>query len=371
MSQISEKEEFTTSKWKVFSGFHCEYDCREWEDELLARLRIKRVDNLVDESYLNINPPTNAEARADVAKMIFLKGYTLAMGTIPAFALKELRNKYLEGKSDDDFVELMDMWKDFKPIPREADTNGLLDLMLELNERMEDVHLDLKREPIELYAKYKRQLHKDYDPCITTFKLACAPSPYRPINQKKFDELGRAIQNYWKAHFKKDESTIVNKAEIYNLSGNLKCDHCGKTNHTAYKDGKPFCFKSIKDLKKDNTTDVNKPKSVRCRYCKNEGHEISNCPKLLKKKANDESGLNHLFIGSIDSDVTYTDRNIFNLDTGNFVNVLADSGASMHVWPSDRDSPLFKTAKMANGTSCDINDIRDVLTMDELGTKIC
>ena len=35
-----------------FSGFHCEYDYREWEDELLARLRIKRVDYLVDESYL-------------------------------------------------------------------------------------------------------------------------------------------------------------------------------------------------------------------------------------------------------------------------------------------------------------------------------
>ena len=65
MSQISEKEEFTTSKWKVFSGFHCEYDYRKWEDELLARLRIKRVDYLVDESFLKTNPPTNAEARAD------------------------------------------------------------------------------------------------------------------------------------------------------------------------------------------------------------------------------------------------------------------------------------------------------------------
>jgi len=62
MSQISEKKEFTTSKWKVFSGFHCEYAYREWEDELLARLRIKRIDYLVDENYLNINTLTNAEA---------------------------------------------------------------------------------------------------------------------------------------------------------------------------------------------------------------------------------------------------------------------------------------------------------------------
>ena len=60
-----------------------------------------------------------------------------------------LRNKYLEGKSDDDFVELMDMWEDLKPIPKEADPDGRLDLMLELNERMEDINPDLKREPIE------------------------------------------------------------------------------------------------------------------------------------------------------------------------------------------------------------------------------
>ena len=67
-------------------------------------------------------------------------------------------------------------------------------------------------------------------------------------NSVGYGENSRPIT--WKAHFKKDESTIVNKAAIYNLSGNLKCDQCGKTNHTAYKDGKPFSFKLIKDLKK-------------------------------------------------------------------------------------------------------------------------
>ena len=78
----------------------------------------------------------------------------------------------------------MDMWEDLKPIPKEADPDGLLDLILELNERMEDVCPDLKCEPIEFYAKYKRLLHKDYDPCITTFKLAFAPSPYQPITKR-------------------------------------------------------------------------------------------------------------------------------------------------------------------------------------------
>jgi len=41
----------------------------------------------------------------------------------------------------------------------------------------------------------------------------------------------------------------------------------------------------------------------------------------------------------------------------------------MQVWPSDRVGPVFKTAEMANGNSCEINDIRDVFIMDELGTE--
>jgi len=98
------------------------------------------------------------------------------------------------------------------------------------------------------------------------------------------------------------------------------------------------------------------------------------------------SGLNHLFIGNIDSTIshddsnsefyltsgiTHTDRCVFNLNTGSFVDVLADSGASMHVWPSDRVGPVFKTTKMANGSNCEMNGIRDVFIMDELGTEIC
>jgi len=43
----------------------------------------------------------------------------------------------------------------------------------------------------------------------------------------------------------------------------------------------------------------------------------------------------------------------------------------MHVWPPDRVSSVIKTAKMANGSSCEINDIPDVYIVDKLGTKIC
>ena len=62
---------------------------------------------------------------------------------------------------------------------------------------------------------------------------------------------------------------------------------------------------------------------------------------------------------------------VFNINTGVLVDVLAESGAAMHVWPSSRDGPDTKTAYMANGATCEINDIRDVKIKDELGTEIC
>ena len=49
---------------------------------------------------------------------------------------------------------------------------------------------------------------------------------------------------------------------------------------------------------------------------------------------------------------------VFNISV--LVDVLADSGAAMHVWPSHRTGTCVKTAMMANGSTCEINvnDIR-------------
>ena len=445
-----EKDDTSTStKWKVYSGFQCEHNYRDWEDELFARLRLKRIDYLVSSATYNVEPPTNQRAAADEAQLRLQKDYSLAMSiffdmtselprkmirraTVPYKALKDLREKYLEGKSDDDYVELVVLWENLKPIAKEADPDGLLDLMMEINERMTAVHVDLKKAPIEFYVKYKRLLHKDYDPCIVTFNLARSLPTYRPIIDTELDEFSRTVGNYWKAHFKREDTSIVDKAAIYNLSSNgNKCDYCGKSNHNAFKDGKPFCFKLIKDLKgasksEGGTTNSSKKGGLFCKYCKSSEHEVDECPKLAKKRANKDTGLNHLFIGSIevedecpaciprsdssdeyesnsdsDSDSSndtmpvlksresvpsdssndecsdmepefhVVDCYVFNINTGALVEVLGDSGAAMHVWPSDRTGSRNKTAFMANGAKCEINDIRDVHIQDELGTSIC
>lgn len=293
-------------KWKVFSGYSSGL-YRDWEDEAMARLGLKNVLYLLqDPAYATAEPPTQAEASADDAKMQLLKDYNLAMSilfnmtsdhprkivrraTVPQKALKNLREKYLEGKSDDDFVEVLKLWEGLKPIGKEADPDVLLDLMLEINERMEDIHADLKRSPIEVYAKYRMLLHQDYESCIQNFNLARAPGIYRPINQKELDEFSRTIQNHWKTHFKREDANIVDQSAIYNLSnGSNKCDYCGKNNHNAFKDGKPFCFKLIKDIKAGNSSKGDKSPSTKtrlfCKYCKSKDHDVDECPKLAKKE---------------------------------------------------------------------------------------
>jgi len=73
----------------------------------------------------------------------------------------------------------------------------------------------------------------------------------------------------------------------------------------------------------------------------------------------------------IDYYIFNIETDIFNIETDTLVDVLGDSGAAMHVWPSNRTGSGFKTAFMANGAKCEINDIRDVNIQDELGTAIC
>ena len=91
------------------------YDYYDWDDKLLARLCLKPVDYLLEPSYANVEPPTHSGAEANAAKLQTKKDYSLAMSiffdmtsdlpremihreTIPLKALKDLREKYLEGK---------------------------------------------------------------------------------------------------------------------------------------------------------------------------------------------------------------------------------------------------------------------------------
>ena len=109
---------------------------------------------------------------------------------------------------------------------------------------------------------------------------------------------------------------------------------------------------------------------------------MADCPKLAKKKISEETGLNHLFIGTISChndcqpleiynvSSSEDDYQIHNVNSKNFVEVLGDSGAAMHVWPSNRVGNGMRKAMMANGVSCDINDGQDVRIIDELGTTI-
>ena len=85
----------------------------------------------------------------------------------------------------------------------------------------------------------------------------------------------------------------------------LFCSVCNKKGHSAYKDGKPFCYvlkNKLKQLKENNTTLLAKTSDSpsgykgKCFKCGERGHMKNDCPKDTNT---DEQDLNSLFIGCV------------------------------------------------------------------------
>ena len=115
----------------------------------------------------------------------------------------------------------------------------------------------------------------------------------------------------------------------------MKCDFCGKDNHTAYKDGKPFCYKLKRKLKKDN--------------------------KSQDKNTKDQN-INSLFVNCV-----YTLKKVFPNTCW-----LGDTGAQCHVLcASENDTgPIKNKIKMGNRSSSDVQRYENITLCNKLGQDL-
>ena len=373
-------------KWKVFSGYDSSFDYRTWENEVKQRLRLKRVAYLIDNSYATVKIPTEVEAAADPKKETILKDmntactiiYTMTDGVPrnliidieePYKALLTLRSKYLAAKHDDDFVSLMKLWDGIKPFSKNTDPDEIFIMIDEINRRIEDFDASLKKKPIEVYAKLRVSLDPSYDTVFATKNASARSGVYTLMNEADLRSLKLQINQFWKAEIRVYDSQSENNL-LFNVR-ETTCEYCKKKGHSAFKDGKPFCFALIKALKSSDSTktSTSEDKKKRCVYCHKLGHTKDECEKLKKKEAKnddkDDKGLNSLFIGSIvtnPSDLPHTTSNMYE-------DWLGDSGAQIHVKFCKGDASI-KIAEMPDGRKCEINAIRDLILSDELGSKI-
>ena len=108
----------------------------------------------------------------------------------------------------------------------------------------------------------------------------------------------------------------------------LKCDHCGKVGHTAYKDGKPFCFSlkaAIKTTKGDGTNNKFKGK---CFKCNKTGHKSADC-RSKPKEGETTTDVNSLLVSMMEFD----EEEKSHLENTSYMDMLGDTGAQGHVAP--------------------------------------
>jgi len=188
-------------------------------------------------------------------------------------------------------------------------------------------------------------------------KLACSlPKEYEHIftylntneeRSKSFDEQLVTAKAMISSHYKTKiiQKTNSTRSMIFMVSGDkfnkkeatprMKCDFCGKENHTAYNDGKPFCYKLKKKLKKEN--------------------------KLQDKNAKDND-INSLFVNCIHT----SDRKISETVW------LGDTGAQCHVMcaaEDDIDTDKNKI-KIGNQSSSDVLRYEDLTLCNAFGQNL-
>ena len=121
----------------------------------------------------------------------------------------------------------------------------------------------------------------------------------------------RMIKSHYESHVKsletgKDGSMMCMSRDTNNTNkkGTYKCDHCGKSGHTAFREGKPFCRALVAELKGDKGTDKGKRESkyagkfkYKCHNYGDVGHMARDCTK--EKKSSNMDDVNDLTIGMV------------------------------------------------------------------------
>ena len=96
---------------------------------------------------------------------------------------------------------------------------------------------------------------------------------------------------------------VASNSDKKHRSGSMTCTPCNKGGHTAYKDGKPFCFALIASLKGG---EANKSRNNgikfkgKCFNCHKTGHRSSECRSPKKDNDDESNDVNQLMVANIE-----------------------------------------------------------------------
>ena len=246
----------------------------------------------------------------------------------PFEALSKLREKYSVKKIREDFDKLDSEWNAFKVTEVSTDPDLIFKTLEEQSRKLAVFGEHYKKDSLQILSKLACSLPSEYNHVFT----------YLNTNEerlKTFDEqlvtANSMITRYFKTKIQQEDKP--SSSMIFMMSGDgknynnnrvkLKCDFCGKDNHTAYRNGKPFCFKLKRKLRKE---------------------------KLQENSSANENDINSLFIHCIQTSTIKKDQ-----ETTKTL-WLGDTGAQCHViCANDNDFGITKSnINMGNKSSSDV-----------------
>ena len=174
----------------------------------------------------------------------------------PYEALSKLHEKYSVQKIREDFDTLDNEWNNFKIDDISMDPDLIFKTLEEQSKKLAVFGERYGKDSLQMLSKLGCSLPKEYNHVFT----------YLNTNEEQMKNFGEQLVTtnaMIASHFKAKVLQKNNSSSmIFMLSGDkfkrkgersrMKCDFCGKDNHTLYKDGKPFSYKLKKKLKKDN-----------------------------------------------------------------------------------------------------------------------
>ena len=408
--EMNDLEEYVTDEWKD----------KDMPTKISADLtRIKDKTKLDEVATCDKNKLYRKEMKKAKAHMVKVtKGYAKRLvmdAKTPYEAYSALKKKYSVSKVLQDFTKLDNEWNEFKVTDPTVDPDKVFATLDEQSTKLKEFGDRYKKYALQMISKLGVAMPDSY---THIFSLLNTDAEHKKSPDVQLATAKRLMQAHYNTDIAKEAIKeggtmmcmyVASDSDKKYKSGSMACDHCKKGGHTAYKDGKPFCFALIAALKGEANKSKNNGIKFKgkCLNCQKPGHRSSECRSPKKDKDDESSDVNNLMVANIefeDNDVdsyggvknneweevagvnttdnseyvmiatiVFDETEINQVTDFTYMDMLGDTGAQGHVFPPTNNMKKRSTTEvvnMANGSKSAIYQRDNCTIEDEVGNEV-
>ena len=257
---------------------------KSWWDNVNATLELEDLEEYLTPAYEHIDLPTKESGETDSVEAVAMalakknklvrkemkkaKAHMVKVtkdfpkrlvmeATTPYEAYAALKTKYSVAKNRQDFVRLDREWNEFKVTDEKADPDKIFATLDEHSKKIAEFGSRYEKDSLQILSKLETAMPPSYE---HVFTLLNTDEEFKKDKDIQLITAKRMIKAHFESNVKTLESGkdgsmmcmfVGNNGNDTSKKGTYKCDHCGKSGHTAFKDGKPFCRALVAELKGD------------------------------------------------------------------------------------------------------------------------